>query len=121
MLPSRFVPFKSMVDRFQVHPAPRRPIAKEEIWLAGRRVEGRGEESDCADLTIRLPPVLKTASTVLTPIRSGDHQTDTNTSSTPGVPSSTRSADPHQTPSFTTSKQQRAGSKLGTRFPIPTR
>jgi distribution and morphology protein 10 len=43
VLPSRFVPFRSMVDRFQVHPAPRRPIAKEEIWLAGRRVEGRGQ------------------------------------------------------------------------------
>ena len=41
--PSRSVAFRNVVDRFRVYGPPVRPIAKEELWQGGRRVEGRGE------------------------------------------------------------------------------
>ncbi len=34
---------KDMVDRFKVYDQPRRPEGKEEEWLAGERVDTRGE------------------------------------------------------------------------------
>ncbi|OCF39242.1 mitochondrial distribution and morphology protein 10 [Kwoniella heveanensis CBS 569] len=39
--PSRTIRFKDVVERFRVFPPPKRPIAKDEVWLGGRRVEGR--------------------------------------------------------------------------------
>lgn len=35
--------FKDVVDRFRVYGLPGRPKGKDEVWLGGRRVEGRGE------------------------------------------------------------------------------
>jgi distribution and morphology protein 10 len=40
---SRDVRFKEMVDRFKVYDQPRRPEGKPEEWLAGERVDERGE------------------------------------------------------------------------------
>ena len=40
--PSNNIPFKHVVDRFRVLPPPHRPYPKDEIWLRGKRVEGRG-------------------------------------------------------------------------------
>lgn len=37
------VRFKDMVDHFKVHDLPRRPEGKDEEWLAGERVDTRGE------------------------------------------------------------------------------
>lgn len=37
------VRFKDMVDRFKVYDVPRRPEGKEEEWVAGERVDTRGE------------------------------------------------------------------------------
>ena len=42
---SRSVRFKHMVDRFRVYDQPRRPEPKEEVWLAGERVDTRGAHS----------------------------------------------------------------------------
>ncbi|WVQ96622.1 mitochondrial distribution and morphology protein 10 [Kwoniella sp. CBS 9459] len=39
--PSRTIKFKDVVERFRVFPPPKRPIAKDEVWQGGRRVEGR--------------------------------------------------------------------------------
>ncbi|KAI9634632.1 uncharacterized protein MKK02DRAFT_16182 [Dioszegia hungarica] len=39
--PSRNLPFKHVVDRFRIYPLPHRPPPKDELWLGGRRVEGR--------------------------------------------------------------------------------
>ncbi|WVF69109.1 hypothetical protein IAT40_003883 [Kwoniella sp. CBS 6097] len=39
--PSRTIRFKDVVERFRVFPPPKKPIAKDEVWLGGRRVEGR--------------------------------------------------------------------------------
>jgi distribution and morphology protein 10 len=33
---------KDMVERFKVYDQPRRPDGKEEVWLAGDRVDTRG-------------------------------------------------------------------------------
>lgn len=35
------MPFRDVVERFRHHPPPSRPEGKPEIWLGGRRVEGR--------------------------------------------------------------------------------
>ncbi|EIN10609.1 mitochondrial distribution and morphology protein 10 [Punctularia strigosozonata HHB-11173 SS5] len=37
------VRFKDMVDRFKVYDQPRRPEGKEEVWLAGERVDTRAD------------------------------------------------------------------------------
>lgn len=37
------VRLKEMVDRFRVYDQPRRPEGKKEEWLAGKRVDTRGE------------------------------------------------------------------------------
>jgi distribution and morphology protein 10 len=42
---SRSVRFKDMVDRFRVYDQPRSPEPKEEVWLAGERVDTRGIQS----------------------------------------------------------------------------
>ncbi|KLT40453.1 hypothetical protein CC85DRAFT_308977 [Cutaneotrichosporon oleaginosum] len=39
--PSRTMPFRDVVERFRHFPAPRRPEGKPELWLGGRRIEGR--------------------------------------------------------------------------------
>ena len=39
---SRNVQLKDMVERFKVYSQPRQPEAKEEVWLAGERVDTRG-------------------------------------------------------------------------------
>lgn len=39
---SRDVRFKELVDRFRIFDQPRRPQPKEEVWLAGERVDARG-------------------------------------------------------------------------------
>ncbi|KAK6907903.1 hypothetical protein I203_101904 [Kwoniella mangroviensis CBS 8507] len=39
--PSRSIRFKDVVERFQVFPPPKRTLAKDEVWLAGKRIEGR--------------------------------------------------------------------------------
>ncbi|WRT66738.1 uncharacterized protein IL334_003701 [Kwoniella shivajii] len=39
--PSRSINFKDVVERFRVFPPPKRPLAKDEVWLGGKRVEGR--------------------------------------------------------------------------------
>ncbi|RSH90765.1 Mitochondrial distribution and morphology protein 10 [Saitozyma podzolica] len=39
--PSRSIAFRDVVERFRVYPPPRRPPPKDEVWLGGRRVEGR--------------------------------------------------------------------------------
>ena len=39
---SRNVRFKDLVDRFKVYDQPRRPISKDEEFLAGERVDARG-------------------------------------------------------------------------------
>jgi len=36
------VRFKDMIDHFRVYDQPRRPEAKEEVWLGGERVDARG-------------------------------------------------------------------------------
>lgn len=36
------VRFKDMIDRFKVYTYPRRPVGKEQEWLAGERVDKRG-------------------------------------------------------------------------------
>jgi distribution and morphology protein 10 len=36
------VPFKQLVERFRVYDRPARPEVKEEVWLAGERVDSRG-------------------------------------------------------------------------------
>jgi mitochondrial distribution and morphology protein 10 len=36
------VPFKHLVERFRVYDRPTRPEVKEEVWLAGKRVDPRG-------------------------------------------------------------------------------
>ncbi|OCF75541.1 mitochondrial distribution and morphology protein 10 [Kwoniella mangroviensis CBS 8886] len=38
---SRSIRFKDVVERFQVFPPPKRPLVKDEVWLAGKRIEGR--------------------------------------------------------------------------------
>jgi len=38
---SRTVPFKDMIERFQIYDQPRKPEAEEEEWLAGERVNRR--------------------------------------------------------------------------------
>lgn len=40
---SRNARLKDMVERFKVYDQPRRPEAKDEVWLAGERVDVRGE------------------------------------------------------------------------------
>lgn len=45
ILRSGSVRFKDMVDRFKVYDQPRRPEAKDEEWLAGRRVNARGNSA----------------------------------------------------------------------------
>lgn len=42
---SRDVRFKDMVDRFRVYDQPRRPEGKPEEWLAGERMDSRGEHT----------------------------------------------------------------------------
>jgi distribution and morphology protein 10 len=39
---SKNVYFKDMVDRFKVYDQPRRPIPREEVFLAGQRADTRG-------------------------------------------------------------------------------
>ena len=39
---SRNVQLKDMVERFKAHSQPRQPERKEEVWLAGERVDTRG-------------------------------------------------------------------------------
>jgi mitochondrial distribution and morphology protein 10 len=39
---SKDVRFKDLVDRFKDHDQPRRPIPKDEVFLAGERVDSRG-------------------------------------------------------------------------------
>ncbi|WVQ84224.1 mitochondrial distribution and morphology protein 10 [Cryptococcus sp. DSM 104549] len=39
--PGRTIAFKDVVERFRVFPPPRKPLPKEEIWLGGKRIEGR--------------------------------------------------------------------------------
>ncbi|GMK56002.1 hypothetical protein CspeluHIS016_0210580 [Cutaneotrichosporon spelunceum] len=39
--PSSTMPFRDVVDRFRHYPPPKRPQGKPEVWLGGRRVEGR--------------------------------------------------------------------------------
>lgn len=39
---SGFVRFKDMIERFKVYDQPHRPEDKEEVWLAGKRVDTRG-------------------------------------------------------------------------------
>ncbi|WWC96393.1 hypothetical protein V866_003261 [Kwoniella sp. B9012] len=39
--PSRSIRFKDVVERFKVFPPPKKPLAKDEVWLAGKRIEGR--------------------------------------------------------------------------------
>ena len=39
---SKNVHFKDMVDRFKVYDQPRRPSLKDEVFLAGERVDARG-------------------------------------------------------------------------------
>ncbi|WVW85117.1 hypothetical protein I302_107154 [Kwoniella bestiolae CBS 10118] len=39
--PSRSIRFKDVVERFRVFPPPKRPLPKDEVWLAGKRIEGR--------------------------------------------------------------------------------
>ena len=39
---SKDVRFKDLVDRFKVYEQPRRPIPKDEVFLAGERVDSRG-------------------------------------------------------------------------------
>ncbi|ORX37034.1 hypothetical protein BD324DRAFT_579492 [Kockovaella imperatae] len=39
--PSRSIPFRHVVERFRVFPPPRRPLPKDEVWLRGKRIEGR--------------------------------------------------------------------------------
>ncbi|WWC71140.1 uncharacterized protein I206_105093 [Kwoniella pini CBS 10737] len=39
--PSRTIKFKDVVERFKIFPPPKRPLAKDEVWLGGRRIEGR--------------------------------------------------------------------------------
>lgn len=40
---SRSVRLKDIAERFKVYDQPRRPEAKDEVWLAGERVDTRGE------------------------------------------------------------------------------
>lgn len=40
------VRIRDLVERFKVFDAPRRPEGKEEEWLAGERVDIRGEYAD---------------------------------------------------------------------------
>ncbi|RXK40020.1 mitochondrial distribution and morphology protein 10 [Tremella mesenterica] len=39
--PSKSIPFRDVVERFRIYPPPRKPLPKDEIWLGGRRIEGR--------------------------------------------------------------------------------
>ncbi|WWC88282.1 uncharacterized protein L201_003189 [Kwoniella dendrophila CBS 6074] len=39
--PSHSIRFKDVVERFRVFPPPKRPLAKDEVWLGGKRIEGR--------------------------------------------------------------------------------
>ncbi|EIW67655.1 hypothetical protein TREMEDRAFT_33247 [Tremella mesenterica DSM 1558] len=39
--PSKSVPFRDVVERFRIYPPPKKPLPKDEIWLGGRRIEGR--------------------------------------------------------------------------------
>lgn len=45
ILSSKSVRFKDMIDRFRVYDQPRSPEPKEEVWLAGERVDTRGAHS----------------------------------------------------------------------------
>ena len=45
ILRSGSVRFKDIVDRFKVYDQPRRPEGKDEEWLAGRRVDRRGNDA----------------------------------------------------------------------------
>lgn len=50
------VPFKQLVERFRVYDRPTRPEVREEEWLAGQRVNPRGESQPLLtrDVFIRL-------------------------------------------------------------------
>ncbi|WVO18603.1 mitochondrial distribution and morphology protein 10 [Cryptococcus depauperatus] len=39
--PGRTIALKDVVERFRVYPPPKRPLPKDEIWLGGKRIEGR--------------------------------------------------------------------------------
>ncbi|WWC62998.1 uncharacterized protein I303_105596 [Kwoniella dejecticola CBS 10117] len=39
--PCHGIKFKDVVERFRVFPPPKRPLAKDEVWLGGKRIEGR--------------------------------------------------------------------------------
>ncbi|BEJ15546.1 hypothetical protein CspHIS471_0501510 [Cutaneotrichosporon sp. HIS471] len=39
--PSRTMPFRDVVERFRHYPPPTKPVGKPELWLGGRRIEGR--------------------------------------------------------------------------------
>ena len=45
---SRNVRVKDIVERFRVYDQPRRPEGKPEEWLAGERVDTRGEHGEMA-------------------------------------------------------------------------
>ena len=45
ILSSRSVRFNNMIDRFREYDQPRCPEPKEEVWLAGERVDTRGTHS----------------------------------------------------------------------------
>lgn len=43
LMNSKDVPFKNLVERFQIHDQPKKPEGKPEEWLAGKRVDDRGK------------------------------------------------------------------------------
>ncbi|WVQ73447.1 mitochondrial distribution and morphology protein 10 [Cryptococcus sp. DSM 104548] len=92
--PDRKLAFKDVVERFRVLPPPKRPQPKDEVWLGGKRMEGRDyllysrlhlpslHLSGLA--TTRLGPTLQAHLAFL---------------SQPGPPTPTRPTSPHMTPS----------------------
>lgn len=40
------VPFKRLIERFRVYDRPTRPEGKEEVWLAGKRIDPKGSNPD---------------------------------------------------------------------------
>ncbi|KAK8858919.1 mitochondrial distribution and morphology protein 10 [Kwoniella newhampshirensis] len=92
--PSRTIAFRDVVERFRVFPPPKTPVGKDEVWLGGRRVEGRDY---LLYSRLHLPSLHLSglATTRLTPTL----QAHLAFLSQPAPPSPTRPTSPHTPPS----------------------
>ncbi|WWD18812.1 mitochondrial distribution and morphology protein 10 [Kwoniella shandongensis] len=92
--PSRTIAFRDVVERFRVFPPPKRPVGKDEVWLGGRRVEGR-DYLFYSRLHLPSLHLSGLATTRLTPTL----QAHLAFLSQPAPPSPTRPTSPHSPPS----------------------